>query len=110
MARTIVALYDDLTMAQHVVNDLTAAGIPRDRISLVASDTTGEYGRYLQSHHLGEHVGAGEGTVFGASVGVLTGLLVSLGTMAIPGVGPVIAAGPLVASFTGAVTGAVAGG
>lgn len=110
MARTIVALYDDLTMAQHVVNDLTNAGIPRDRISLVANDATGEYSSYLKSYHPGEHVGAGEGTVFGASVGALTGLLVSLGSLAIPGVGPVIAAGPLVAGLTGAVTGAVAGG
>lgn len=110
MARTIVALYDDLTMAQHVVSDLTNAGIPRERINLIANDATGEYGKYLKSSHPGDHVGAGEGTVFGASVGTLTGLLVSLGSLAIPGVGPVIAAGPLVAGLTGAVTGAVAGG
>jgi len=97
-------------MAQHVVNDLTAAGIPRDRISLVANDATGEYSMYLRTYHPGDHVGPGEGTVFGASVGALTGILVSLGTLAIPGVGPVIAAGPLVAGLTGAVTGAVAGG
>jgi hypothetical protein len=110
MARTIVALYDDLTMAQHVVNDLMTAGIPREQISLVANDATGQYGAYLQTKHPGDHVDAGEGTVFGASVGALTGILVSLGTLAVPGVGPVIAAGPLVAGLTGAVTGAVAGG
>jgi hypothetical protein len=110
MARTIVALYDDLMMAQHVVNDLTSAGIPRERISLVANDANGEYADYLRSYHPGEHVGPGEGTVFGASVGALTGLLVSLGSLAIPGVGPVVVAGPLVAGLTGAVTGAVAGG
>jgi hypothetical protein len=110
MARTIVALYDDVTMAQHVINDLTTAGIPRERISLIANDTSGEYGRYLQAKPVNDHVGPGEGTAFGASVGALTGLLVSLGALVIPGVGPVIAAGPLVAGLTGAVTGAVAGG
>src|SRR5258708_19449688 len=110
MARTIIALYDDLTMAQHVVNDLMNAGIPRDRISLVANDATGQYGTYLQTKHPGDNMDAGEGTVFGASVGALTGILVSLGTLAIPGVGPVIAAGPLVAGLTGALTGALAGG
>ena len=110
MPRTIVALYDDLTTAQQVVHELTNAGIARENISLVASDATGEYSTYLAHPEEGEHVGAAEGSAFGAAVGALTGALVALGALAIPGIGPVIVAGPLAAGLLGAATGAVAGG
>src|SRR5947199_1998869 len=106
MARTIVALYDDLTMAQHVLNDLVRAGIPRENISLLANNVSGDY---PLSADVSEHVGPGEGAAAGATFGALTGLVVALAALAIPGVGPVIAAGPLAAGLTGAVTGAVAG-
>jgi hypothetical protein len=110
MTRTIVALYEDLSTAQQVVHNLTTSGIPRENISLVASDATGEYSTYLAHPEEGEHVGAAEGSAFGAAVGALTGALVALGALVIPGIGPVIAAGPLAAGLLGAATGAVAGG
>lgn len=46
----------------------------------------------------------------GAVVGGVTGLAVGLAALAIPGIGPILAAGPIVAALTGLVTGAVAGG
>ncbi len=106
MARTIVALYDDLTMAQHVLNDLVRAGIPRENVSLIANDAAGDFRQVAGAT---DHVGPGEGAAAGATFGALTGLVVALGALVIPGIGPVIAAGPLVAGLTGAVTGAVAG-
>jgi hypothetical protein len=54
--------------------------------------------------------GAGAGAGVGAAVGGTAGLLTGLGLMAIPGVGPVVAAGWLVATAAGALTGAAAGG
>ncbi len=110
MPRTIMALYDNLDAAQRTVQDLVNTGFDRRNISLVANDATGEYSRTSPQEDADEHVGAAEGTAFGAAAGALTGALVSLGAMAIPGIGPVIAAGPLVAGLTGALTGAVAGG
>ncbi len=112
MTKAIVALYDDLDVAQRVVQELVNAGLSRDNISIVANDVSGEYGKYAavdpaEGHH---HVGPAEGSAFGSVVGALTGLLVGLGALAIPGIGPVIAAGPLAAGLAGAVTGAVAGG
>ena len=53
---------------------------------------------------------AGKGAGIGAAVGGAGGLLTGLGLLAIPGVGPVVAAGWLVATAAGAVTGAVVGG
>lgn len=107
MRETVVALFDDFGTAQNVVEDLVDAGYLRDNISLVANDAAGEYGQYAE--RVGEDVSAGEGAGFGAVVGTLAGLGVAL----IPGVGPVLAAGPLAAVLfagVGAVVGAATGG
>lgn len=83
----------------------------------MASDASGEYGRYLDTGRPVEEDSAAEGAGVGAGVGAviggLGGLLVGLGALAIPGIGPVVAAGPLAAALTGlagAGAGAVAGG
>src|SRR5215212_4789554 len=112
MSRMVVALYDDLATAQEAVKALVERGIERDRISIIASAFNGEYAKQIAIIQPGEgdHVGPVEGTAFGAAVGALTRVLVALGSLAIPGIGPVIAAGPLAAGLAGAVTGAVAGG
>lgn len=122
MARkTVVALYDDFSTASEVVRELTDRGFRRDDISLMASDARGEYGRYLGADREtmeGEEVsgaatGAGVGAGIGAVVGGLGGILVGLGALVIPGVGPILAAGPLAAALSGlagAGMGAVAGG
>jgi len=117
MATNIVALYDNLDDAQQVVRALRDAGIPSADISLMALDAAGEYGQSLakgttkvkDSNADGVDKGAG----IGAIVGGLGGLLVGLGALAIPGIGPVLAAGPLataVAALVGAGVGAAAGG
>lgn len=119
MARTVVALYDDFTTANDVVRDLVDHGFAREDISLMASDATGEYGSYLGDETRVDYEtsatasGAGVGAGIGAVLGGLGGLLVGLGALAIPGIGPVVAAGPLAAALSGlagAGVGAVAGG
>jgi len=57
-----------------------------------------------------EHSGAATGAVTGGVVGGAAGLAASLMSLTIPGIGPIIAAGPIVAALTGAGVGAVAGG
>ena len=57
-----------------------------------------------------DHVDAGRGAVAGGLFGGLTGLLVGLGALAIPGLGPIIAAGPLVGAITGLLAGGATGG
>ncbi len=114
MAETLVAMYDDFNTARDVVEDLVEIGFDRNNISIVANDTTGEYGRTLRDQNnmdvtSVEDVKAGEGAGFGAVVGTLVGL----GAAVIPGVGPVLAAGPAWAALfagIGAATGAVTGG
>lgn len=119
MAKTVVGLYDDISDARAVVQDLVDAGFARGDISLVANASADEYRRYFDEEgryraeamdetRAGE--GAGTGAGVGAAVGGLGGLLMGLGLLAIPGVGPALAAGPIVSTLVGAGIGAAAGG
>lgn len=118
MTRTVVALFDNFSTANAALRELVDNGFSRDDISMMANDRSGEYGRYLESGDAvgdtsGAAQGAGVGAGIGAALGGLGGLLVGLGALTIPGIGPVIAAGPLAAALTGlagAGAGAVAGG
>jgi len=99
MSTTLTRSYDRYADAKTVVSDLKGAGFTDDDISLVAN-------RESDSVMDGVATGAGLGAAAGGTVGLLTGL----GLMAIPGVGPVVAAGWLAATAAGAVAGAAAGG
>ncbi|MDU0343653.1 hypothetical protein [Bosea rubneri] len=81
-----------------MVEDLEAAGISDSDISVIGKD-----GRSNDTN-------AAEGAGIGAGVGGAAGLLAGLGILAIPGVGPVVAAGWLAATAAGAAAGAAAGG
>jgi hypothetical protein len=113
--KTVVGTYDNIQNAYAVANDLITAGYSRSDISIIANDSKSEYSPYIDTSKVDTtyvnrdgDVAAGAG--IGAVIGGLGGLLVGLGALAIPGVGPVIAAGPLLAALTGAGVGAVAGG
>jgi len=98
MAKTVVALYDDFQTARSAVEALVDAGFERSNISLVANDTSGDLARNTTTDVTvvdDDDVSAGEGAGFGAVVGALVGLGVAL----IPGIGPVLAAGPLAAAL-----------
>lgn len=119
MTRTVIALYDNISDANSTVRELVDNGFPREDISLMAGDTSGEYGKYITdtsraaAETSGAAEGAGVGAGIGAALGGIGGLLIGLGALAIPGIGPVIAAGPLAAALAGlagAGAGAVAGG
>src|SRR5215216_3754325 len=119
MAKTVVGLFDTFTEAQNVVQQLVNAGFDRNEISVLANDARGEYGA---TRAVGETSstaeGAGAGAVGGGVLGGVLGLLVGVGALAIPGIGPVLAAGPLAAALgtagastlVGAGIGAAAGG
>ena len=119
MTQTISRLYDDPMAAQQAVRDLEAAGIPSRDISIVSSNADNWYSgdskvkRKVDRDHDGTDdraEGAGAGAGIGAALGGAAGLLAGLGIMAIPGLGPVVAAGWLAATATGAVAGGAVGG
>ncbi|MDO9016398.1 MAG: YsnF/AvaK domain-containing protein [Deltaproteobacteria bacterium] len=112
MAKTIVGLFDDGDEVQAVVRELTTMGIARDQISLMAN--RGEMSAAASPESAPETTTSGEDAMTGAGIGAMAGgiggLIVGLVALPIPGLGPVIAAGPIAAALTGAGIGAVTGG
>ena len=106
MTQTITALFDTYDEAASAVRELESIGVKQADISLVANNSDRWYDE--APSNAAEDAGAGAG--IGAAVGGVGGLLAGLGIMAIPGVGPVVAAGWLAATAAGAAAGAVAGG
>jgi len=117
MTTTITRLYNSYAEARDAVRALEAADVSHGNISVLANNSEGWYdekkGTFPDADLDGSDdraeaagKGAGLGAVAGGTVGALTGL----GLMAIPGVGPIVAAGWLVATLTGAAAGAATGG
>jgi hypothetical protein len=106
MTKTVIGTYTNMDDAIDVVNQLVNAGFHRNSISLIANDPDERYASQVDSGMDDTAKGAG----IGAAIGGLGGLLLGLGALAIPGIGPVIAAGPLAAALAGAGIGAVTGG
>ncbi|GGG07705.1 hypothetical protein GCM10010924_40680 [Rhizobium wenxiniae] len=102
--RTVTGLFDDYADASAAVGELETAGVRSKDISIVSNNADRRHGDSNAAE------GAGTGAGIGAVVGGAGGLLTGLGLMAIPGVGPVVAAGWLAATAAGAAAGAVAGG
>src|ERR1044071_85843 len=97
------------SQVEQIVERLQTAGFPASEISVPLPDTEGK-------HDIG-HVKATkapEGATTAAATGGVTGgvlgLLAGIGALAIPGVGPFIAAGPIMAALSGAAVGATTGG
>jgi hypothetical protein len=109
-ARVVVGLYDHLSDAHKAIRDLLVNGFRRDDLNLLAGDAAGEYGRLAKGEVTTKESNMWEGSTIGSIVGGLGGLLIGLGALAIPGIGPVLAAGPLFGAFFGAAAGTVAGG
>jgi len=107
MAKTIAALFENRGEASGAVQDLVDQGFARDDISLMAHDDTQREG-YTTTDD--DTSGAAQGAGIGAALGGVGGLVVGLSALAIPGIGPVIAAGPLATALLGAGVGAAAGG
>jgi hypothetical protein len=119
MVKTIVGSFDSFNEAHQVANELRAAGFLDNDISIVANNADGAYENDARigdttttrtDRDAGDTSATAKGAVAGAVVGGGAGLAASLAGLAIPGIGPIIAAGPIVATLAGAGTGAVAGG
>jgi len=104
--KTVVASYNRLDDATAAMRDLRAAGFAETDLNLLASRTTREGAADLDDMPGNTATGA----IAGGALGGAAGLAVSLMGLAIPGVGPILAAGPIAAALAGAGAGAVAGG
>jgi hypothetical protein len=103
--KTVSRVYDTYSQAEAAVREIEAAGVPASDVSLVANKYVSE--KYANVDDVSKTAtGAGLGGVVGGGAGLLAGL----GMLAIPGLGPVVAAGWLASLAVGAAAGATAGG
>ncbi|MRR38614.1 DUF3341 domain-containing protein [bacterium] len=107
--RSVFCLARDEAQAIRIVDDLKSAGFSNNDISVLLPDkgSTREF-----AHEKGTKApeGAATGAGTGGVIGGVLGWLVGIGSLAIPGLGPFIAAGPIMAALSGAAVGATAGG
>ncbi|HSM54958.1 MAG TPA: general stress protein [Candidatus Sulfomarinibacteraceae bacterium] len=109
--KTVIGLYEDIQHANGAVQALSDAGIDPRHINIVAGDPEErQAGQLAQGAAKDTGEVATGGAVAGGVLGGTAGALLGLGAFAIPGLGPVIAAGPLVAGLVGAGIGAASGG
>ena len=108
---TVVGVFDGPNHAERALNELKNAGFSPDQVSVVAKDTRESRDLVESSGMEGaETTGAASGAVLGGITGGILGWLVGIGTLAIPGIGPIVAAGALATTLGGAAVGATAGG
>ncbi len=109
MAKAVFCIATSEFQAESIVNELKVAGFSDNDISVLFPDKTGTKD-FAHEHHTkapeGAVTGAGTGGVLGGALGWLAGI----GILAIPGVGPFLAAGPIMAALSGAAVGAAVGG
>lgn len=112
----VTGILHDMAAAEAAVSRLRGAGFDKE-ISILAKEQ-GAGGREEKKTGMGANTTmyGGDtdtltnGSATGSAIGGLAGLAAGAGALVIPGIGPILAAGPLAGALTGAVTGGVAGG
>ncbi|HEX4750198.1 MAG TPA: DUF3341 domain-containing protein [Bryobacteraceae bacterium] len=105
----VYGMYADRTMAENAVDRLLAHGFRSEDISVLLQDNVGTKD-FAHKKETKAPEGTTTGVVAGGAIGGTLGLLAGIGALAIPGVGPFIAAGPIMGALAGLGTGGVVGG
>lgn len=113
MVKTVIAVFSNERVAREAVDDLRRAGFDKE-ISILARDKGRREGGGGEGGGLTMGVdtdaGISEGVTTGSVLGGLLGLAAGAGALVVPGLGPLVAAGPIAGLLSGAATGGVAGG
>jgi hypothetical protein len=109
MKKAVFGMAKTENQAINIANQLVAAGFAENDISVLFPDKAGTRD-FAHEQHTKAPEGAATGAGSGAILGGALGWMVGIGALAIPGVGPFIAAGPIMAALAGAGAGAAAGG
>ncbi len=105
MKKSVIGIVETEAQADQVVSELqSVVGIPSQDISALLPDKRGTKD-FAHEHNTKAPEGAAVGVSAGGAIGGTIGLLAGIGALAIPGVGPLIAAGPLLAALSGAAAG-----
>lgn len=103
------AIFANREMAENAIDRLGAAGFRSEDISVLLQDNVGTKD-FAHEKHTKAPEGATTGVVAGGIIGGTIGVLAGIGLLAIPALGPLVAAGPIIAALTGVGSGGVVGG
>lgn len=109
MKKSVMCIVETQGKAELIVEQVVQAGFPRSDVSVLLPSKSGTKD-FAHEHNTKAPEGAVAGVSAGGAVGGTLGLLAGIGALAIPGFGPFIAAGPLLAALSGAAAGAAVGG
>ena len=109
MTRTVTRLFDSYADAKNAVRELEQLGIPHHDLSIIANNADGAHKADGDHDSVNDHGDVTRGVSTGAVLGGAGGLLAGLGLLAIPGLGPIVAAGWLASTAVGAGIGAAGG-
>jgi len=102
-------IYSDRARAEHAVDVLKTSGFRSTDVSVLFPDNVGTKD-FAHEKHTKAPEGAATGASAGAVMGGALGWLAGIGALSIPGIGPFIAAGPIVAALAGVGAGGALGG
>jgi hypothetical protein len=108
MKKAVFCIAQSISQAEIIVGRLQAAGFSNNDISVLLPDKSGTQD-FAHEKHTKAPEGAAIGGATGIGVGAVLGWLAGIGSLAIPGVGPFIAAGPIMGALGGAAVGAATG-
>src|ERR1700675_2683248 len=105
----VFGIYQKAKQAERTVDDLLAAGFSNDDISVLLPDNLGTKD-FAHDKSTKAPEGTAAGVTTGGAIGGTLGLLAGIGVLAIPGLGPFIAAGPIMGALAGLGVGGAVGG
>lgn len=103
--QTIIGVFRSRDNAEQAVNSLRQQGFSNEEINIISKNRRDEH---REGTEFDDDIT--DGTVTGGTLGGIGGLLLGAGALVIPGVGPILAAGPITAAIGGAIAGGIAGG
>ena len=105
----VFGIYKSVSQAEQAVDRIAAAGFSSNDISVLLPDNQSSK-EFAHEKNTKAPEGTTTGVTAGGAIGGTLGLLAGIGALAIPGVGPFIAAGPIMAAFAGLGVGGAVGG
>jgi hypothetical protein len=105
---SVLAIFPNRGRAEQAVDALMTAGFAASAVSVLLADTSSTR-EFAHEKHTKAPEGTATGAVAGGAIGGTLGLLTGIGALAIPGLGPFIAAGPIMATLAGAGAGGAVG-
>ena len=102
--KTVIGVFSSQSDAENAVNNLRSQGFTKEEINIVSKN------QRKNGDNISYDDDITDGALTGSTIGGIGGLLIGAGAMVVPGIGPLLAAGPISAAIGGALAGGLAGG